>query len=341
MTNSPTRIADALSEVMKSVRMTGAVFFNVDAKAPWVVELPPRDVILPLILPDAEHLISYHIVVEGSCFAAVDGGDPIELHAGEVIVMAGGDPHVISSIPGMRADPTTDNRPANAESNQFPFPVKFGKEGPVTARLICGFLACDTRPFNPLLENLPQVMVADSSEGKATWLKELISLTMREAGSRSAGRETVLGRFSELLFIEVVRQYLKRLPPGHQGWLAGLRDPFVGKALSLLHYAPSRDWTLEDLARQVGTSRSQIAERFTCLVRIPPMQYLAKWRMQIAAGLLSNNENIAAVAGKIGYGSEAAFSRAFKKHVGIPPSHWRDRKSRRQANSPSPVQRAA
>ena len=147
---------------------------------------------------------------------------------------------------------------------------------------------------------------------------------MMESADKRAGGESVLAKLSELMFIEVVRRHLEALPPEQAGWLAGLRDPFVGKALSLMHAEPARNWTIEDLAKQVGLSRSVLAERFADLVGIPPMHYLAKWRMQIATGLLSGGSaNIAAVAAEIGYGSEAAFSRAFKKMVGVPPSAWR------------------
>jgi AraC-like DNA-binding protein len=137
----------------------------------------------------------------------------------------------------------------------------------------------------------------------------------------------VLARLSELMFIEVVRRYLETLPPEQTGWLAGLREPFVGRALSLMHGSPAQNWTIDELATQVGVSRSVLAERFNRLIGIPPMQYLANWRMQIAAGLLSGgNANMATVAAEIGYGSEAAFSRAFKKMVGVPPSAWRHRR---------------
>lgn len=332
--------ADALSDVMKTVRMTGAVFFDVAARGQWASEAPPREAILPLILPGAEALIAYHLVTEGRCFVSLIDGQPFEVKAGDIVVFTRCDPHVVSSAPGMRAPlPAGDPPHIFAQSMQLPYVVKCGDaDGPPNARLVCGFLACDSGPFNPLLENLPTIILANSSRDGATWLGELISLALREAANKGAGGEGILARFSELMFIEVVRQYLNGLPPEQVGWLAGLRDPFVSKALSLFHHCPSRDWTLAELARQVGTSRSEIAERFAGLVGVPPMQYLAKWRMQIAAGLLNNNENIAAVAGKVGYGSEASFSRAFKKIVGMSPSYWRDHRLRVQ---PSVVPRGA
>jgi len=190
---------------------------------------------------------------------------------------------------------------------------------------VCGFLACDARPFNPLLDNLPPVIKAKDGDD-ARWLGQFIRLATIESAEKRAGSEGVLAKLSELMFIEVVRRYLAELPPEQAGWLAGLRDPFVGKALSLLHARPRHAWTIETLAKDVGLSRSVLAERFADLVGMPPMQYLAQWRMQIAAGLLSaGNANIATVAAEIGYASEAAFSRAFKKMVGVSPSDWRRR----------------
>ena len=319
--------ADALSDVLKTVRLTGATFFDVVAKAPWVAEQPPRETILPKILPGAEHLIAYHVITEGRCFANIVGEEPIAVEAGEVIVFTKGDPHVLSSNPGMRAEPGAPDALDAVTRNQLPFFINYGGGGPISAKFVCGFLACDAQPFNPLLDNLPPVIKAGDRQGSdAPWLGQFIRLATIESAEKRAGGESVLAKLSELMFIEVVRRYLEALPPEQAGWLAGLRDSFVGKALSLMHGGTARNWTIEELARDVGLSRSVLAERFADLVGMPPMQYLAKWRMQIASGLLSGgNANMATVAAEIGYGSEAAFSRAFKKMVGVPPSAWRRR----------------
>ena len=313
---------DPLSDVLKTVRLTGAIFYDVTARASWVAEQPPREMILQRILPGAEHLIAYHVVTEGKCFANIVGEEPVLIQAGEIIVFTKGDPHIVSSSPGMRAGPDARNAAEAATAGELPCFVSYGEGGPITAKLVCGFLACDARPFNPLLENLPATIKVGDPEGEG-WLGQFTRLAMSETANRRAGGDSVLAKLSELMFIEVVRRYLETLPPERAGWLAGLRDPFVGKALSLLHGFSARDWTLENLAKEVGVSRSVLAERFTSLVGMPPMQYLAKWRMQIAWGLLSGGANIATVAAEIGYGSEAAFSRAFKKVVGMPPSAWR------------------
>lgn len=319
--------ADALSDLLKTVRLTGAAFFDVVARDPWVAEQPTREMVLPKILPGAGHLISYHVVTEGRCFAGIVGQDPVAIDAGEVVVFTRGDPHVVSSNPGMRAQPVTTAEIDAATAGSLPFFRSLGDAGPVSVKLVCGFLACDAQPFNPLLDNLPPLIKAGKPHDcDANWLGQFIRLARSESADKRAGGESVLAKLSELMFIEVVRQYLETLPPEHAGWLAGLRDPFVGKALSMMHGSPARNWTIEELAKEVALSRSVLAERFADLVGMPPMHYLAKWRMQIASGLLSGgNANMATVAAEIGYGSEAAFSRAFKKMVGVPPSAWRRR----------------
>jgi AraC-like DNA-binding protein len=313
--------ADALSDVLKTIRLTGAAFFDVVATAPWVAEQLPAAAILPKVLHGAEHLIAYHVVTEGRCFANIIGEEPIVVEAGEVIVFTRGDPHVMASHPGMRAEPPVLEDPLDAiATTQLPFMINYGGTGPAAAKLVCGFLACDAQLFNPLLDNLPSVIkVGEGCDGP--WLSQFIRVATMESADKRAGGESVLARLSELMFIEVVRRHLATLPPDQGGWLAGLRDPFVGRALSLMHAKPACSWTIEDLARDVGLSRSVLAERFAQLVGIPPMQYLAQWRMQIASGMLSGGRvNIATIAAEIGYSSEAAFSRAYKRMVGVSPS---------------------
>jgi AraC-like DNA-binding protein len=317
--------ADALSDVLNTVRLTGATFFNCACRAPWVAESPPSEMILPMILPDAGHLIAYHVVTEGNCFTNIIGEEPIAIGAGEVVVYTKGDAHVLSSSPGMRAGPLPPGALDGLNGSQLPFSLNYGGDGPASARFVCGYLACDAQPFNPLLDNLPPIIKAGDTQGSdAGWLGQFIRLATMESADKRAGGESVLAKLSELMFIEVIRRHLETLPPEQAGWLAGLRDPFVGKALSQMHARPEHNWTIEDLAKEVGLSRSVLAERFGDLVGLPPMQYLAKWRMQIAAELLrGGGANIATIAAETGYGSEAAFSRAFKKVVGVPPSEWR------------------
>ena len=312
---------DTLSDVLKTVRLTGAAYFDVAAQDPWSVHSPARDLILPRILPGADHLIAYHVVTAGRCFARLEGeGEGVPLEAGEVVVFTNADPHVMSSKAGMRAEPPTADMIEIADAGLLPFQINLMNGGAVSARLVCGYLACDAKPFNPLLEALPP-MQGRNDNG---WLGQFIHFAVAEVAEKRAGSESVLTKLSELMFIDVVRRYIEALPPQNAGWLAGLRDPAVGKALALIHARPSFNWTIEGLARQCGTSRTVMAERFVQFVGVPPMHYLAKWRMQIASEMLSrHHSNMATIAAEIGYESEAAFSRAFKKMMGVAPSAWR------------------
>jgi AraC-like DNA-binding protein len=318
--------ADPLSDVLKTVRLTGAVFFEIAAQGPWAVASPPRELILPKILPGADHLIAYHVVTAGRCFATAAGGEPMPVEAGEVVVFTRGQPHSMSSQPGMRAEPPTADVLDIATAGRTPFEFSYG-DGPAATRLVCGYFACDAWPFNPLVESLPPMFkTGDTDSQSAGWIVEFIRMALAEAAENHAGRDSVLTKLSELMFVDVLRRYLAALPAEEAGWLAGLRDPMIGRTLSLMHARPGHNWTLEELAKQAGLSRSVIAERFNQMVGLPPMQYLAKWRMQIAAELLtSGNANIARIAAETGYGSEASFSRAFKNMVGVAPSAWRRR----------------
>ena len=319
---------DSLSDILKTVRISGSVFYDVTARAPWVVEQLSSQAVVQMALPGADHIIAYHIVTDGRCFASMIGADtPVELRAGQVIVFTRADPHTLSSSPGVGGELGPSDVLAGASTEQQPFSIKMGNEVPVTARLTCGFLAYNGSPFNPLLDNLPPMLIADCSrDGDMPWLGELISLALREARNRRTGSESVLNRLTELMLIEVIRQYLDRLSPKPEGWLAGFMDPLVGRALSLMHECPKCEWGLAKLSQEVGLSRSEFAKRFACLVGDPPMQYLAKWRMQVATALLNDNVKIATVATEVGYSSDSSFSRAFKKMVGVPPSLWRVRR---------------
>jgi AraC-like DNA-binding protein len=315
---------DALSDVLRAVRLTGAVFFDVRASEPWVAEAPSGDSVVGTIFPGSEHLISYHVVTEGTIWGGVPDEPYIHLHAGDIIVFPHGDAHVLSSAPGMRGslDLTRFDMAMHA---QRPFAITMG-DRPDPARFVCGFLGCDARPFNPLLNALPRILHVSDQTGGA--LQTFVQCAIAESKNPRPGGEAVLGRLSELMFVDVVRRYLETLPADRTGWLAGLREPFVGKALATLHRTPAREWTLEGLSREVGLSRSALAERFTEYVGQPPMQYLTNWRMQLAANhLLAGTDAVAAIAERVGYESEAAFSRAFKKAVGTPPSQWRKQRT--------------
>lgn len=325
---------DTLSDLLRSVRLEGALFFHVDCTEPWVTEAPEAAVIAPWVMPDSEHVMAYHLVIRGACWAGAIDAPATRLQQGDVIVFPHGDAHLMSSALGLRANPDlaflSGPRPP-----QLPFLLQPGMARRVVdhpadpqagqVSLLCGFLGCDRRPFNPLLAALPRMIHApagdDDGEG---WIGQFTRLAVTESRDRRPGGEAVLERMSEMMFVDLLRRYLERLPEDQRGWLAGLRDRYVGRVLSLMHARPSEPWTLERLSAQVGLSRSALHERFLQFIGLPPMQYLTCWRMQIASRLLTeSNATLASIALDTGYESEAAFSRAFKRAVGVPPSVWR------------------
>ncbi|HWB82229.1 MAG TPA: AraC family transcriptional regulator [Nannocystaceae bacterium] len=315
---------DVLSEVLRVVRLRGAVFFSVSGSSPWVAEAPPARELAPYVMPGAEHVIEYHVVTSGSCWGGLVGEPYVLVEAGDIIVFPQGDAHVMASGDGMRAPPHYDAF-RQASVSRLPIQAQFGDTGRDPVHVVCGFLACDSRPFNPLLEALPRVLHVrkrDATPGTDI-LDHFISSALVESTTPRAGGEVVLARLSELMFVEAVRRFVAALPSAQLGWLAGLRDAQIGRALAVLHARAAHPWTLEELAREVGSSRSVLAERFAEYVGVPPMQYLAQWRMQLAATMLGGPATLTKIAEDVGYGSEAALSRAFKKIVGVTPAAWR------------------
>jgi AraC-like DNA-binding protein len=314
---------DPLSDVLRAVSLRGAIFFDVHACDPWAAETPAGRQIIGRMFPGAEHLISYHAITRGSCWACVGSEAPLALTAGDIVVIPHGDAHVLSTEPGLRGIEDVERYRAPSEL-ELPVRISMGTGPQQSAGFVCGFLACDARPYNPLLGSLPRIFkVSDPLGGP---LGAYVQAALAESKSPRIGSESVLGRLSELMFVDVVRRYLERLPPDRLDWLAGLRDPHVGRALARIHGSPARDWTLETLAREALMSRSAFAEHFSRFVGMPPMQYLTHWRMQLAAKhLTSTTDGVAVIANRVGYESEAAFSRAFKKAVGAAPSDWRKR----------------
>jgi AraC-like DNA-binding protein len=323
--------ADVLSDVLRSIRLTGAVYFDFELSSPWVAAAPHSREIAATVMPGAQRVIEYHVIARGGGWAETAGEQPIRLKEGDLIVFPQGDPHILSSAPGMQATP--DFTMFARTNTPLPLVYEAGGGGPDRTRIVCCFLGCDERPFNPLLAALPRVihLTGAGSDAAGGWLATLLNIAVRESGTSRAGRDNILARLSELMFVEAIRRYVEGLPPAQTGWLAGLRDPVVGHALSALHAEPASEWTVERLARQVGTSRSVLADRFAEMVGHPPMQYLALWRMQLAARLLVDGSNVGEVSRNVGYESEAAFSRAFKKLVGQAPAAWRKASQRGSA----------
>jgi AraC-like DNA-binding protein len=312
---------DALSDVLRAVRLTGAVFFDVRAHAPWVAETPRGAAIVRRIFPSADHLIPYHLLAHGACWAGVAGAETVAMQAGDIVLFPQGHAHVLSSDAGLRSTPNLSlyRRP---DDRQLPFNVSMGSSPHQSAQLICGYLGCDARPYNPLLQALPAMIHIAHRPGDR--VETLLRFAHEESRTPRPGGESVLARLSELMFVEVIRAYSASLADRQMNWLTALRDAAVGRALAALHYKPAHSWTVAALARHVGVSRSVLAERFTQFVGRPPMQYLADWRMQLASDSLRKGEgSIAQIADRVGYGSEAAFSRAFKKLMGESPDEWR------------------
>lgn len=317
---------DVLSDVLLAVRLVGAVFFAVDARPPFVTESPNVSALGNDIVSGAEHVMAFHVVTEGRCWAeTVDHTDaPVVLEAGDMVAFPRGDANVMSSAPGMRGrpDPGLYLRPPD---RTLPFDIRMSRAsaGPRT-RFVCGFLGCDSRPFNPLLDALPRTVHAPVSALSRQWITSLLDAAVQPGGEGGAGREAIMAKLAELMFVEALRTHLLHLSDAERGWLAGVRDPEVGAALRVMHGRPADPWTLENLAREVGLSRSAFAERFTAFVHIPPMQYLARWRLQVAARMLeSGTVTVGQAAAAVGYQSEAAFNRAFKREVGQAPGAWR------------------
>ena len=313
---------DPLSDLLRVVRLDGAFFYAVEAAGPWCVETAPAKELKPRILPAAEHLISYHILTRGRCYARLNGEQPVELLPGDVIVFPHGDAYEMSGDPAFRIPGLLTSSP-----DRYPHTVVLGDGGPPSASFVCGFLGCDRLPFNPLLESLPRLL--HMRQMSNAWLDGFARQLTQESQSGRPGADGVLTRLAELMFIELLRRYLEDLRVGQTGWLAGLRDDLVGRVLALIHGRPGHPWSLEELAREANSSRTSVAKRFADLVGQPPMQYLTQWRMQVAANLLGQSgAKIAAIASEVGYDSEAAFSRAFRKATGLAPGRWREKRRR-------------
>lgn len=336
----PMTEADPLSDVLRSVRLRGSVFFHLNCRDDWAALAPGACHIGPAVMPGAEHVIEYHMLAKGACWIAIEGEPPLQLQAGEIVMLPHGDAHVVSSAPGVPLSAKDETAMlSRMREGPKPFPVTFrggasqvGVGLPaeqVQTLIVCGFIACDLRPFNPLISAMPRLLHLQAHELGA-WVGPVLEHAAAETGAQRAGSVAILQRLSEAVFVDGARRYLDRLGPAEQGWLGALRDRHVGRAITLMHADPAEPWTLEGLGERVGLSRSALHERFVARVGLAPMQYLTNWRMQCAARFLrEGHDSVASVALAVGYDSEAAFARAFKRAAGLPPAAWR------KAQSPS------
>ncbi|RYF34634.1 MAG: AraC family transcriptional regulator [Comamonadaceae bacterium] len=318
---------DALSETLRVVHLVGAIFINARFTAPWCYQSPPADMAAPFLEPGAERVVIFHLVTEGECWCEMEGQAPTRLVAGDAIVFPQGDAHRMSSTPGL---PAAKGARLDEVLARRPRQLAYGGGGAAT-KLVCGYLACNARLAQLLLAGLPalvQVNVRGSNAG--VWLESSVRYALSEARSPRPGGQGVLAKLAEVLFIEVLRLYMNEQGDGRVGWLAGVNDRIVGVALHAMHKAPAQAWTLDDLAQEAGTSRSVLAERFQHLVGSSPIQYLTQWRMLLAANLLSrSNATLIRIAQDVGYQTDTAFSRAFRREYGAPPAAWRRSQSAR------------
>jgi AraC-like DNA-binding protein len=313
---------DALSDVLRVAHLTGGVFLHAEFFEPWCVAAQLSPQYCEPFLGPTSHLILYHYVAEGRLRVQIQGEEPFELAAGEVVMFPRNDMHLLGGqldLPPVVASDVIVKSP-----NGGLYKIRLGGDGAHT-RLVCGFLGCDSVESNLLISTLPRALRLNVEEGSAAeWIRSTFQYAADEVATGRPGSETVMAKLSELLFVESVRRYADTLTEDETGWLAGLRDNYVARALALFHRDIARSWTVDELGREVGLSRSALAERFTRLIGIAPMHYLANWRMQVAAQKLrTSSASLAEVANTVGYESEAAFSRAFKKAFLTAPATWR------------------
>jgi AraC-like DNA-binding protein len=322
---------DVLSEILKVVRLEGALFFNGEFSAPWCVNSAASPEVVPYLSPSAGHMIIFHFLTEGRAYVRLPQGQRQDLKAGDIVVVPHGNAHYLGNGAPVKAVNSLGMFAKNL--TQGLKLARFGGGGEVT-RLVCGYMVCEPRLSEIFLAGLPDILVVPvGSEPAGQWLGNSIRFSVGDGEQSDAGSGLVLAKLSELLFVETLRRYISTLPPERVGWLAGARDPMIGKSLALLHKAPEHPWTIADLARSVGLSRTRMVERFRHFLGISPMAYLAQWRLRLGAQILQSSEDsVAEIAAAVGYGSESAFNRAFKREFHCPPAQFR----RKQKAAPVP-----
>lgn len=313
---------DVLSEVLRVVKLQGAMFYNGEFSAPWSFRSPASCNVAPFVAAGAEHVIIYHLLTAGRASARLEDGERLALDAGDLVIFPHGDPHIIENGgPIKTVDLFQELTRIFSQGLRL---ARSGGGGEVT-KFVCGYMACEPRLSQVFLNGLPPVFkVSVRNDASGRWLENSIRFSVDQAGAAQAGREAVLAKLSEVLFVETLRMYITHLPPEQTGWLAGARDPEIGKTLALMHRDPSRPWTIAALAQEAGISRSVLAERFRHYLREPPMAYLTRWRLQLGAQMLTTTSySVAQIAAEVGYESEAAFNRAFKREFKTPPAQFR------------------
>jgi AraC-like DNA-binding protein len=313
---------DALSELLSVVKLSGAMFFDAQCAAPWCVRSPPARTLSRYVAPNASHVIEFHLIATGRAWIRV-GTETTPLAAGDIVMLPHGHEHYLGN--GLGAE-TIDGEGSMAEFLGGRVRTsRLGAEGGEETRLICGYLACEAGLIQPALSSLPHVVrVHIRADAQGELLENMIRHAVEQAASAAPGSGVIVARLAEVVFAETLRRYLLQLPPGRTGWLAGAADSVVGRALECLHQHPGHSWTLDGLAQDVGISRSALTERFARYFGQGPMAYLADWRLQLAAeSLRTTSRSVLQIAGEVGYDSEAAFNRAFKRRFSTPPARYR------------------
>ena len=314
---------DVLSDMLRIVRLSGAIFLKGSFGAPWAIASGGRETVAPMLRPGAKHVTIFHMVAEGQCHIEAPGCEPVTLGPGDLILLPFGDRHVLrnGAVPPIEANDLVAGLVAEGVMT-----LNVG-DGAERTNIVCGFVQSNELLFNPVFNTLPQLIVDRTAQEPVTsLLANSAKLLLDEAEALRPGSRDMLGRLMEMLFVEMLRRHAARLSPDTAGWFAALNDPVVGRALQAMHGRPTADWSVESLALHVGASRSVLAERFKTILGQPPMQYLGAWRLQLATDMLrEKRRSIADIAAAVGYESEAAFNRAFKRHLGLPPGAWRER----------------
>jgi AraC family transcriptional regulator, alkane utilization regulator len=312
---------DVLSDVLQMIRLEGALFFNAECHEPWCVEVPKGSDVAQVLRPGAENLAICHMILEGRCWIQRPESEAVPIQAGDVVVLPHGDSHMIGS--GLQHAPVNIDHLIQVKIPELN-PIRYGGQG-ARVVVVCGWFAYERDVPNPLIASLPRLFrssIGQRSSGQ--WIGQSIRYALIAAASRQPGSSAVAAKVAESVFVEALRAYIESLPPLQTGWLSGLRDAHISRCLDLLHSQPARNWSIEELAQEVHVSRSVLAKRFNDLVGVPPMQYLKRWRLALAARLLCNERStLIRVTEAIGYESEASFSRAFRKEFGISPGQWR------------------
>lgn len=313
---------DVLSEVLSAVRLEGALFFHGEFSAPWCFSSSRLAGIEPFLKPPVRHVVMFHFLLEGRAYAALHDGPREKLQAGDIVIFPHGDSHLIGNGPPVK--PVDSFAVFHKHLSEGLKVVRYGTGSELT-RFVCGYMACDPHLSETILGGLPRLMrvqVADEPSGR--WIEDSIRFSVGQETDRGAGSALVIEKLSEVLFVETLRRYITALPQDQTGWLAGARDRVVGKALAHLHEDPSHPWTVDELARRVGLSRTRLGERFRHFLGMSPIAYLTEWRLKLGAEkLTSTSHSVAEVAFDVGYNSEAAFNRAFKRAYNAPPAQFR------------------